>query len=488
MRGSRWLSIGVVAVLAAAGCTKLLGISGDYTLGEQDGALPATDSGPEAGLGGSGGTEAGQAGSGGSAGTLQDAAEDVGDAAQEKDAGAGEADVADAVSPEDVTDSNPCKGGQTPCGDAGCVNVMGNDPSNCGACGHSCCGANCVTGVCDSWKKRASFQRNPRGIAVDDQFVYWANYALGDAGVVAEGGSIMKAPKDLSGVPEPVATGQSGPDAITVNADAGYVYWTNTGSSPNSGEIMRASVQGSGVTPLASGQANPTRLALDKTGTYLYWINVATGPTGTVRRVLAKDISAPVVEDVATGQANPRGVAVVEDNSGEAFVYWTNNDDGSVWRKPATQTLTEPLEQFVAPKPFNCVAFRIVGNSNAVFWTTWWGRAVLTASLPDGGAEFFAGGGGGSLDYTQKGVFGIALDSEAVYWTSRDGATTYSGVWRAPLDRSGPADRIWNDTAAPYDIIADEQCVYWTSPDDTPVLQYAAGWVNIGARHPNLAN
>ena len=60
MRSSRWLLTGGVAVLAAIGCTKLIGISGDYSVGGGDGAAPADDSGPDSGPAGA----AGSAGSG----------------------------------------------------------------------------------------------------------------------------------------------------------------------------------------------------------------------------------------------------------------------------------------------------------------------------------------------------------------------------------------------------------------------------------------
>src|SRR5262245_36909397 len=79
------------------------------------------------------------------------------------------------------------------------------DPMNCGACGRVC-GATCTRGACDVY----SFF-----VAADATHVYWTNYGDGTVRRMPLGG----------GASTLVATGQLRPAGIAVDRD--FVYWAN---------------------------------------------------------------------------------------------------------------------------------------------------------------------------------------------------------------------------------------------------------------------
>ena len=64
------------------------------------------------------------------------------------------------------------------------------------------------------------------------------------------------------------------PDGIVVDAEAGYIYWTNMGNlKANDGSIDRADLDGSNITSIVplGGTFTPKKLQLDKQNQKLYW-------------------------------------------------------------------------------------------------------------------------------------------------------------------------------------------------------------------------
>lgn len=143
----------------------------------------------------------------------------------------------------------------------------------------------------------ASLQQGPESIVLPagSVHVYWANTG---------GGSIMRA--SLSGgSPELVA--QASPSGLGDIAVQGEnVYWTDYTEQA----VMKGCLCGGGSMPVATGQSDPLALAVD--ATHAYWVN---GQSGTIMKAPLDGSGEPIM--LAQGQSNPTDIAV-----NDTHVYW----------------------------------------------------------------------------------------------------------------------------------------------------------------------
>ncbi|MGK3992303.1 hypothetical protein [Sorangium sp. So ce1024] len=147
----------------------------------------------------------------------------------------------------------------------------------------------------------ASERSNPRGVAVDDEHVYWTNYYGGDAGV--------RKLDFATRTTTVLASGQAFPSAIEVGAR--QVYWSNL----DDGTLMTVPIEGGTPTPVVTGQGRIVDIALDESG--IYWVDSRNGTVMALRR----GSTTPVT--LAQGQVNPYSIAV-----DATSVYWGTNDPG----------------------------------------------------------------------------------------------------------------------------------------------------------------
>jgi hypothetical protein len=171
-------------------------------------------------------------------------------------------------------------------------------------------------------KALASEQNLPHGIVVQGTSLFWATEGL-ETGAAASG-TVMS----VSLTSGKVSTIASAENAVSLAADSESVYWTNAGSVPYDGTVVKYSRAKKAVTSLATGQSLPSGIALDAQN--VYWLTEA----GDVLRCSLKDGcpkdpeggTAPTL--LASGQNGPVSIAVVESS-----VYWTNfADPGTVMR------------------------------------------------------------------------------------------------------------------------------------------------------------
>jgi len=166
---------------------------------------------------------------------------------------------------------------------------------------------------------------SPVALTVAGATVFFTEYGLNDTD-----GRVVRADVTGSGR-QVIAQNQSQPRGIAANA--AYVYWANAGD----GTIMRATLAGNEVTQLVSGLSTPSDVAVDGKG--LYWVEAGTPSVFSDGSVKAAALDGTGVVTLAEAQRDPRRVVLDVDH-----VYWINRGtqgisactqhDGQVVRAP----------------------------------------------------------------------------------------------------------------------------------------------------------
>jgi DNA-binding beta-propeller fold protein YncE len=155
-------------------------------------------------------------------------------------------------------------------------------------------------------------------------------------------GQVFSMNPDGSDLKVIVSEGRRLPDGIVVDAEAGYLYWTNMGNpTANDGSIERADFNGKNVTHIVppGGTFTPKQLQLDEKNRKLYWSDREG------MRVMRANLDGSNIEtlvDTSEGDARPgkdirkQCVGIALDVEGRK-VYWTqkgpdNGGDGRIFR------------------------------------------------------------------------------------------------------------------------------------------------------------
>jgi hypothetical protein len=189
-----------------------------------------------------------------------------------------------------------CPAGKTAC-DGVCIDTA-TDPENCGRCGHGCLGAPCTNSLCQP-TVLASNEFNPVHLAIDDEYVFFANSSDTVKRVSKSGGSVLT-----------LASGQRMIGGLA--ADGSDVFWSLTFD----GQILKVPRSGGAPTVVADMQSAAYAYGLVIDATNLYWCDqesivkvskaggtpeiLAAGRVATAWHGLFSDRSAKP-EDVAVG-------------------------------------------------------------------------------------------------------------------------------------------------------------------------------------------
>lgn len=208
----------------------------------------------------------------------------------------------------------------------------------------------------------------PAGIAVQGDYIYWANYG---------GGTIARANINGSEVNERFIAGANYPIGVAVNAT--HIYWTNAASyESDSGTVGRANLNGSGVEQhlIATGE-DPVGLAVDTE--HIYWTD----------RYHNSEYS---TRGYAIGRANLDGSAVNKrfiDVSNRPdglaldgpYLYWSNVGEHAVGRANINGVETAQLCLQITNVPLVNVPEGLAAAGQRIYWTNYPADTIASAHV-----------------------------------------------------------------------------------------------------------
>jgi hypothetical protein len=269
-------------------------------------------------------------------------------------------------------------------GDAGpppaCSLDLSKDRLNCGSCGHSCLGGECVEGRCQP-ATIADDQSGPLGIDVSAHYVFWVNQSPP---------GLMRWNKDGSAAPRPIASPTDlvqEPFDIAADADERLVYWTDLTSA----QVFRKPVEGGPAQPFGNGGPGQAAfVSVDGAQVYVSdfhedFGSIATGDVlyseragigglavrGGIVYFALKSMPAQILAGPSTGATTagvlvdaivgrPMGLAVDDNN-----IYWI--EDGQRLKQASRHGGGTPVTLYESPQPFG--PSDLAADAAAVYWT-----------------------------------------------------------------------------------------------------------------------
>lgn len=311
--------------------------------------------------------------------------------------------------------------------------------------------------------------QNPVSIALSRDRVLWTE---GVFGVNGERGAVMAIQK-AGGSPEVVASGQHAPRAIHVNPDADTALWANAGTETDNGQIVRATRTGDGwdVKPMASGLVRPNSIAtLDFES--VFWTELS----GKVKHCRAFPCTQ---SNTAVLDTNTAPLEIVVDASHCCWSLAKPMDSSSVdcarWSpEGGISSSLEPTSLVLGELSTMAVLRDDQERAIAAYFAVPERKLIMGGDLP--GSELdLSGIDPTNLDnldsHISEASYGIALDTEHVYWTSRSSGT----VLRCRLNecKQGALEVVASGQLNPMAIAVDKDS------DDDGYPDWVC-WINQG--------
>jgi len=239
----------------------------------------------------------------------------------------------DATLESGPTEAGPADGPRDAISEPCAIDHDATTSKNCGKCGRDCEFGECVNGDCTPYNFVSD--QAPVELALDGAYLYWTN--------AGEAGSVYTTSRARAGGAKLLASGQKNPSGIAVTADK--IYWLDQGTADMSGRIlgsdgfiMSAALDGSGVRPLGSSFKRPSSLVIDSGRAYVseHGINDINTPSD-------GDIVSCMLPDCADRHLQG-GIAIypMQLLLRSGSLYWTtevsdsDNQFGSIWQIPTT--------------------------------------------------------------------------------------------------------------------------------------------------------
>lgn len=214
------------------------------------------------------------------------------------------------------------------------------------------------------------------------------------------------------------------------SADA-YVFWTNR----DSGTIGRAKSNGQGVDQ-SYIKARGTLYGVAVNDDYVYWSDRKAGTIGRASRN-----GNAIKRKLVTGLNSPHGIAVDSD-----YIYWADSGTDSIGRANLDGTGANP--SFIAGTNG---ASDIAVDGHYLYWTNSGGigRANLDGTAPD-------------LDFLSTLAYGVAVDSQHIYWARFSYGPTRGGVGRSKLNGTGIEKKFVSVRKIyPGGVAVDDAHIWW---------------------------
>jgi hypothetical protein len=308
--------------------------------------------------------------------------------------------------------------------ETGCESTLATDSNHCGACGHSCGGARCVGGQCQTFAM-AEVPGYVYALAADATHLYYAyngggtNYAIG------------RVPKDGSAAHADVVTGiASPPYSLTVTATDLYWVKTNDALAPNppNGAVHREpKAGGAAAAPWLSGLRLTTPFVVADTNAFFTTYD-STPRTSTIGRAALGGMG---MVDNTTAIKGTVGTLLVD---GSLLYYFANGDGSPVagrglYRCPTSGCGT--ASALVSGLPANALVSQLAQDGAYLYFVSS-GRTI--ARIKKTGDEYAPLA---AMDAVSGNIRAFGVDGQRLYWLEvhydfGGPGSTYS-AWTCPI-------------------------------------------------------
>jgi hypothetical protein len=312
-----------------------------------------------------------------------------------------------------------------------CANLF-TDAHNCGSCGSDCQGLTCVDQLCQAFVVTDKQPLQISYVAVDDFYVYWADWDGTSSGSVwrtTKTGHAANKMGSYSGTPGGLTV--SGGDAI-LGLEGGPVNI-----------VIKYPAAGGAPVPLATTTDSTSAAPILVSGANAYWLD---GRSGRVQRAPTSG-AGPVVtmSDSTTGGL----VSITVDATN---VYWTTYDDGILWKMGLTQAKpTAPT--MLGSGLYKPWARSLTVDASNVYFTDWTSSGLIARI----GKVPLAGGSASLVANPPIAEQGLVYANGSLYYPT-------TGVAKVGVG-GGTITNVALDTSGPNALVVDSTSIFFAGGD-----------------------